>query len=76
MGEVLTYTITVTNFGPAAAGAVTVTDCVPKRADYVSATPSQGSCNIKGKKVTCTLGAMAIERVHADRAGRDGDDRR
>lgn len=59
-GTVLTYTITVTNLGPDAAGGVTVTDKLSSHVDFVSATASQGSCDRKGKTVTCTLGTLAV----------------
>ena len=52
------FTITVTNAGPSAAGAVTVTDTLPAGATFVSATPSQGSCS-GTTTVTCTLGTLA-----------------
>ena len=59
-GAVLTYTITVTNLGPDVAGGVTVTDKLSSHVDFVSATASQGSCDRKGKTVTCALGTLAV----------------
>lgn len=59
-GAVLTYTITVTNQGPGTASGVTVTDKLPSQVDFVSATASQGSCDVKGKTVTCALGTLAV----------------
>jgi len=58
-GSQLTYSITVSNAGPDAATAVTVTDDLPGHVDFTSATASQGSCADKGKKVTCDLGTLA-----------------
>jgi len=55
----LTYTITVSNAGPDAANGVQVTDDLPSQVDPVSASSSQGSCETKGKKVTCDLGSLA-----------------
>jgi len=43
LGDVVTYTVTVTNNGPSAATNVTVTDQLPAGLDFVSATPSQGT---------------------------------
>ncbi|MBN8545883.1 MAG: choice-of-anchor A family protein [Ignavibacteria bacterium] len=42
-GQSLTYTITVTNNGPADAGSITVSDILPAGLLYVSATASQGA---------------------------------
>lgn len=55
-GQALTYAIMVSNLGAASAGAVTVTDTLDSQVDFVSATPSQGTCERKGRKVTCSLG--------------------
>ncbi len=57
-GGFLTNTITVTNSGPAAATAVTVTNFLPPSVSFVSATPSQGSCALVGGRVECTLGSL------------------
>jgi uncharacterized repeat protein (TIGR01451 family) len=54
-GTNVTYTITVTNNGPASAANVTVTDPAPANTTFVSQTPSQGSC-MTG---SCTLGTLA-----------------
>ena len=58
-GGLLTYTISVSNLGPGTATGVTVTDDLPSQVDFVSATASQGTCDQKGKKVTCALGNLA-----------------
>ncbi|MCU1230586.1 MAG: Extracellular nuclease, partial [Acidobacteria bacterium] len=52
-----TYNIVVTNNGPGAATAVTVTDILPAGATLTSAIPSQGSCS-GTTTVTCTLGTL------------------
>jgi uncharacterized repeat protein (TIGR01451 family) len=59
-GNNLTYTITVTNNGPLAATNVVVTDNLPSSADtdFVSATPSVGTCQHTGNTVTCELGTV------------------
>jgi len=59
----LTYTITVKNSGPAAAGGVTVTDPLPDGAVFVSASPTQGTCvtpapNSAGV-MNCSVGTLA-----------------
>jgi uncharacterized repeat protein (TIGR01451 family) len=56
-GQDGTFTITVTNNGPTQATGVTVTDTIPAGATFVSATPSQGSCNA-ASPVTCALGTI------------------
>jgi uncharacterized repeat protein (TIGR01451 family) len=60
-GSNLTYTIRVTNHGPMGATNVVVTDNLPNTSDvdYVSATPSAGTCTKAGNVVTCELGAVA-----------------
>jgi len=58
-GNTLTYTLGVTNNGPAIATNVTVTDTLPTEVAYVSAIPSQGTCSQAGGTVTCPLGIMA-----------------
>ncbi len=57
-GLPITYTINVSNAGPAPAAGVTVTDVIPTGTTFVSATPSQGSCS-GALTVTCTLGTLA-----------------
>ena len=61
VGQNLTYTITVTNGGPATATGVTMSDTLPKNAGFGAVTWSQGSCTIKPEKrlVTCSLGSVA-----------------
>jgi uncharacterized repeat protein (TIGR01451 family) len=58
-GENLTYTITVANGGPAVAVATHLTDQLPEGAEFVSATPSQGSCTPSQTDVACELGDVA-----------------
>jgi uncharacterized repeat protein (TIGR01451 family) len=59
-GSNLTYTIQVSNSGPDGATNVTVVDTLPGgQTDFVSHTPSQGTCNRTGDTVTCNLGAVA-----------------
>lgn len=58
VGADLTYTITVRNDGPAAAPGVHVVDALALTLDFVSATPSQGTCSEIALVVTCDLGAV------------------
>ncbi|HEX2129693.1 MAG TPA: hypothetical protein VHF58_10805 [Solirubrobacterales bacterium] len=52
-GQLLTYTITVTNAGPDQATDVVLTDELDSAVQFVSASPG---CDLQGKTVTCNLG--------------------
>jgi len=56
-GLTLTYTLVITNHGPAPASNVQVVDALPDGVTFVSATASQGLCN---SGVTCDLGDLAV----------------
>ena len=58
VGTVFGYTITVNNAGPGNAAAVTVNDTLPAGLEFVSATPSQGTCNA-ASPIVCNLGGLA-----------------
>jgi len=58
VGDLLSYTVTVNNAGVGDATGVTLTDTLPTEVDFVSATPSQGSCGEAGLVVTCDLGDL------------------
>jgi uncharacterized repeat protein (TIGR01451 family) len=58
-GSQATYTLTVTNDGPSTATGVTLTDPLAPGLEFVSANPSQGTCNAPGGVVTCDLGSIA-----------------
>jgi uncharacterized repeat protein (TIGR01451 family) len=55
----LTYSISVTNNGPAQATDVQVTDTLPAGVAFVSASASQGSCVETSGVVTCTFGTLS-----------------
>ena len=57
-GEPLTYTIAVTNSGPAAATAVTVTDQLPPEVAYVSG--GAGCTEAPTGTLTCPLGPLGV----------------
>jgi uncharacterized repeat protein (TIGR01451 family) len=56
----LTYTMTVTNRGPAASSAVKVVHSLPAKSTFVSMSTAAGSCTKAGTpvKVTCDLGTL------------------
>jgi len=58
LGLNVTYTMTVTNSGPLAATAVTLSNPLPSGASFVSAAASQGSCT-PGGTISCYLGTLA-----------------
>ena len=74
LGEVLTYSLTVTNQGPATANQVKITDQLPAALEYVSASIPGGKCAAKGAVVTCRLdslvaGAKKTETLKARAVG-------
>ncbi|MFZ0309284.1 MAG: C25 family cysteine peptidase [Candidatus Sulfotelmatobacter sp.] len=58
-GDTLTYSLAVTNNGPASATNVTVTDVLPSDVTYLSVNTTVGTCSEAGGTVTCLLGTMA-----------------
>lgn len=56
-GELVTYSIVVSNAGPSAAANVTLTDTLPTELSLVSASTTQGSCPGTGP-VTCSFGSI------------------
>ncbi len=57
-GAPLTYTINISNTGSITATGVTISDPLPSKVTYQSATASQGTCMESGGLVTCNLGDM------------------
>jgi uncharacterized repeat protein (TIGR01451 family) len=62
-GATLTYTVEIRNEGPDPATGVSMTDDFPGGVDFVSATPSTGTCERKGGRVTCTIPSLANGEV-------------
>jgi uncharacterized repeat protein (TIGR01451 family) len=58
VGTTLSYRITVTNNGPAAATNVNVTDTLPPGVTFVSSSTTQGTCN-GTTTVNCNLGTLS-----------------
>ena len=69
VGSELIYTLRVHNLCTPqacnAAGGVTVFDPLPTGVEYVSATPSQGSCSAQGTPTTiaCSLGVISVNSI-------------
>ena len=59
-GTTLTYTLQVTNNGPATAQNVVVTDPLPSQVTYTSSSSTQGSCTLSAGTVTCNLGPISV----------------
>ena len=55
----VTYTLSVTNFGPSAATTVSVNQFLPLNVPVISTTPSQGTVSISGNTLGWTVGSMA-----------------
>jgi uncharacterized repeat protein (TIGR01451 family) len=60
-GSTLTYAVGVSNQGPKDATEVVVTDRLPSQTEFLSAVASTGSCERKGRRVTCRLGGLSAD---------------
>jgi len=60
VGQMITYAISVTNFGPSDSALVTVSDTFSPGLDPLSATQSQGTNTIESTQVIFNLGALAV----------------
>src|SRR6266540_3186472 len=58
VGDTFGYVLTVKNEGLNDSGDVITTDTLPSQVSYVSSTPSAGTCEKSGSKVTCDLGQV------------------
>ncbi len=59
-GSNLTYSISVSNSGPAAANNAVLTHTLPPGSAFVSASPAQGTCSHSSGVVTCNLGNIPV----------------
>ncbi len=55
-GDVITYTLLITNYGPATALNATVVDFLPLGLELINAAPTQGNCSVG---LSCLLGNIA-----------------
>ena len=59
-GATLTYTLQVTNNGPAVAQNVNVSDPLPSAVSFVSVSTTQGTCTQSAGTVSCSLGSVSV----------------
>ena len=59
VGDLVTFTITVSNTSSYPAAGVRMTDILTSAFDFVSATPTVGTCANAGRTVICQLGTLA-----------------
>ncbi|MBM2821797.1 MAG: hypothetical protein HW413_543 [Thermoleophilia bacterium] len=59
LNGIVNYSLTVTNKGPDTATNVQLADPAPAGITYLTANPSQGTCNTSPALITCSLGSIA-----------------
>ena len=59
LNGIVDYSLTVTNKGPDTATNVQLADPAPAGITYLTANPSQGTCNLSSALITCSLGSIA-----------------
>jgi uncharacterized repeat protein (TIGR01451 family) len=59
LNGIVNYSLKVTNKGPDTATDVQLADPAPAGITYLTASPSQGTCNVSAALVTCSLGSIA-----------------
>ena len=59
LNGIVNYSLTVTNKGPDTATNVQLADPAPAGITYLTANPSQGTCNLSPALITCSLGSIA-----------------
>jgi uncharacterized repeat protein (TIGR01451 family) len=59
LNGIVNYSLKVTNKGPDTATDVQLADPAPAGITYLTANPSQGTCNLSAALVTCSLGSIA-----------------
>ncbi len=59
LGNTVTYSLTVSNRGPSAAGTISLTNTLPSGVVFISAGASQGSCVQSAGIVSCAVGSLA-----------------
>ncbi len=65
-GQTLTYTITISNGGPATATAVVASDTLPPTLNFVSAVAHQATRSLHGGVVSCNLGNLGSGKRSTD----------
>jgi uncharacterized repeat protein (TIGR01451 family) len=58
VGDNITFNLQVTNTGPVPGTFVVLTNPLPENTTFVSATPSQGTCELSGNNIICNLGTI------------------